>query len=472
MLVTAMGYHPMCKKKTSLQYEARMKTELIPNAHDEHGRTDLCVGSSVSPGAAVERKMFFFERLMYVDGRTPVNCVMVLRLRGALSETSLRIALDQVQKRHPLLRIKVSAQENHPTLVFQTDTAAIPMRIVERTSDEDWSTELRTEWNTPFRLDCEAPIRLVWVRSGEISELLLTGHHCVTDGASLITIFREILQVADQPHLELAPYSPIRSLDDLLPERGAAPGNGSRAGVLAKVALFRLFALTIRTAQPREAQHYVTYWKGNADFSARLTRRSKEEQTTPYAAMCVAFLAAFREVIGPRFKNKMMCPVNIRRYIRNLGADEMFNYAPTIPLGLANGPEQDFWSMARMLKQSMSDKISRLDALEHLRMAEYLHSSVQKLISLLLRRKCSYDCAFSNVGRLEIPDRYAGFSVEECLGVTAALPWRNATTLVTWQFRGQTDVAFVSTENFLPRNQAAAIQQQAIRTLMAALGCA
>jgi hypothetical protein len=74
------------------------------------------------------------------------------------------------------------------------------------------------------------------------------------------------------------------------------------------------------------------------------------------------------------------------------------------------------------------------------------------------------------VGRLDIPDTYTDFRLESFLGVTVALPWRNSTTLVTTQFRGQTDVAFVSNQNFLPRREAIEIQQKAIQTLTAALG--
>lgn len=464
-----MGYDRIVPEKGSLQYEARMTAELNPDLHAAGDLNGVRMNASVCTTEETERKMFFFERLMYVDGRTPVNCVMALRLNGAVSATNLHTALDKVQARHPLLRIRVSARERHPSFIFQSTPGPIPMRVVERKSDEDWNTELLKEWHTPFRLECEPPIRLVWLCSKDISELLLTSHHCVSDGASLITIFREILAVTDQPRLELAPYPPILSLDELLPQKERVADKAG-LGILAKVALFRLFALTIRTAQRVEpGEHYLLYWRADADASARLASRCREEQTTPYAAMCVAFLTAFRRVMGRRFKNKMMCPVNVRRFTRNLGADQMFNYAPTVPLSLARDPDQNFWSMARRLKRSISDKVAGLDALEHLIMAERLHASVQKLISLLLRSKTSYDCAFSNVGRLEIPDGYAAFRVEECLGVTAALPWRNATTLVTSQFRGQTDVAFVADEKFLPRHEAIAIQQRAIETLTAAL---
>jgi hypothetical protein len=245
----------------------------------------------------------------------------------------------------------------------------------------------------------------------------------------------------------------------------------TRLSILSKAALFRAFARTIRTVQPAHtAEHYLIYWNADAETSAALSTRCKAEGTTPYAAMCVAFLDAFRQVMGPRFKNKMMCPVNIRRFIENLDANEMFNYAPTISLSLGRMAKGDFWAAARALRQSMLKKIDRLDAVEQLVTAEHLHSSVSKLISLLLQSKGSYDFAFSNVGRLDIPDSYTDFRLETFLGVTVALPWRNATTLVTTQFRGQTDLAFVSKENFLPKNQALAIQQSAIQTLTAALG--
>jgi len=56
--------------------------------------------------------------------------------------------------------------------------------------------------------------------------------------------------------------------------------------------------------------------------------------------------------------------------------------------------------------------------------AEELQTSIPKVISFLRRSKGSYDFAFSNVGRLDMPDNYQAFRVEGVLGVTVAVPWR------------------------------------------------
>ncbi len=416
----------------------------------------------------MKRKMFFFERLMYVDGLTPVNCVITARIRGDINAESLEAALRKIQGKHPLLGACVVEQDGQPYFAFSATPPRIPVRVVERHGDEDWHNVTVVEWKTPFNMYEGPLIRIAWIKSEGISELMLIGHHCICDGASLIAIFREMLQLLDHPDAQLDSYPPFQSMHDLVP-RDVSSDLKMALLVRSKAALFRLFALTVKTVKTNPpGDHYLIYWRASESQSAALSRRCKAEGATPYTALCVAFLQAFRQVNGTKFKNKMMCPVDIRRFVKDIRADMMFNYAPTVPLALSGDARAGFWDLARALKQSMSEKISRLNGYEHLLAAEQLHTSIPKLISLLRRSKGSYDFAFSNVGRLDMPENYKAFRLESFLGVTVAVPWRNATTLITTHFRGRTDVAFVSNDGFLPQREAAAIQEKAIGMLMEA----
>jgi hypothetical protein len=309
---------------------------------------------------------------------------------------------------------------------------------------------------------------MVWIKSERVSELMLIGHHCICDGTSLITIFREILQVVDQPNVQLTPYLPFQCLQDFVPQEVLS---NVKMALLVKVksSLFRLFALAVKAGHAAPpCEHYLLYWQASAEESAALAHRCKAEGTTPYAAMCVAFLLAFRQVNSKRFKNRIMCPVDIRRFISSIRADVMFNYAPPVPLRIDSriDPRAGFWELAKKLKQSMSGKIGRLNAYEHLMVAEKLQTTIPKVISFLRRSKGSYDFAFSNVGRLDMPDNYRTFRVEGLLGVTVAVPWRNATTLITTNFHGHTDIAFVSNDDFLPYAEALAIKETATKLLI------
>jgi NRPS condensation-like uncharacterized protein len=416
----------------------------------------------------MKRKMFFFERLMYVDGHTPVNCVITARIHGDIEPDDLQLALTKVQGKHPLLRAHAVEEGSQLYFSFRENPLRIPVRVVERNTDEDWKNVTATEWKTSFNMNEGPMVRMVWIKSEGVSELMLIGHHCICDGTSLITIFREILQVVDQPNVQLTPYLPFQCLQDFVPQEVLS---NVKMALLVKVktSLFRLFALAVKAGHAAPpSEHYLLYWRASAEESAALAHRCKAEGTTPYAAMCVAFLLAFRQVNSKRFKNRIMCPVDIRRFISSIRADVMFNYAPPIPLRIDSriDPRAGFWELAKKLKQSMSGKIGRLNAYEHLMVAEKLQTTIPKVISFLRRSKGSYDFAFSNVGRLDMPDNYRTFRVEGLLGVTVAVPWKNATTLITTHFHGHTDIAFVSNDDFLPYAEALAIKETATKLLI------
>jgi NRPS condensation-like uncharacterized protein len=416
-----------------------------------------------------KRKMLFTERLMYVDGQTPVNCVITARLRGFIDYDALTGALDKVQKKHPLLRATVENADAATYFVIHDDPPKVPVRMVARDNDDVWRQIVLDEWMTPFDMSRNPPLRFVWIKGVDVSELMLISHHCISDGASIVSILRETLLCLDCPSAVLEDYAPFESLKDLLPSSVYEDSKLMQRARL-KAKLFRIFATFIPSRSVRPTgQYYFLYWKATAEESSTLIRRCKEQETTPYSSLCVAFLRAFRDVGKSRFKDKVVCPVDVRKFVVSLRSDMLFNYAPTISLNLGKDRDVPFWLAAKKLKQSIHQKVERLSVFEEMVGGEMLHGAVDKLISLLLRSKGTYDFAFSNVGRLDIPDTYKTFRVEEFLGVSVAVPWRNSTTIITTYYNGQIDVTFVANEEFLPIQEGRAIQHHAINVLKASL---
>src|SRR5258708_13192813 len=267
---------------------------------------------------SMKRKMFFFERLMYVDGHTPVNCIITARIHGDIAADDLQLALKKVQSKHPLLRANVVEEGSQVYFSFSENPLKIPVRVVERNSNEDWRNVTTAEWKTPFNMNEGPLVRMVGIKSEGVWEVVVIGEHCICDGTSLITIFREILQVVDQPDMQLTPYPPFQSLQELFPQEVLSD---LKMALLVKVkaALLRVFALTVKAVYAAPAgEHYLIYWQAGSKESAALVDRCKAEGNRPFAGMGVAFLVAFRQGNNGRFKNKDLWPCHSQKFITAL----------------------------------------------------------------------------------------------------------------------------------------------------------
>ncbi len=411
----------------------------------------------------MKRKLIIGERIMYGDGNTPLNSAFVAKITGFVQPHTLHNALEKVQAKHPLLNAGVLIdKKRRPHFVTNERISPIPVRIVERQQEDDWQRESMAEWATPFDMRNGPLCRIVWVRSDDVSELILVCHHCICDGASVAALLQEILAVMDQPDLPLSSYTSFNAIEDLIPapylENKKLQRKGKRSAVLAWLTLsFILW----RKKQPPKGADYLLHWKLDKDSSTAFVRRCKEEGTSVHAALCVALLRAFQQVKGKQARNKVITPVDIRRFISEIKQDTLFAYAPTVNLSLdEEGPAsaKGFWVQAYRLKEELNAKIEELNVFMQLMIGEYIHSSVKLLVKLLKVTNGNHDITFSNMGRLNIAENYRSFEVETIYSPTVAFPWRNPNTMVTTSFRGQMDFVFISNDAFLAYNDAVAIK--------------
>ncbi len=416
------------------------------------------------------RKLILGERIMYVDGMTPVNCVFPVSLRGHFSAEQVKAALRQLQRKHPLLRVRIQkGLRGRPYFLSDGTAPEIPVRVEDSKPYWDWVKVVQEEWVLPWESRNGPLARVVLLPSEDKTMLFLTCPHCICDGATGTTLMRELLYLLDQPGGDIGPsYQGFRSVKELL---GREDKRGWWKGYLKSLVARAFFSLKplgkVRTA----GEAWLEQWQLDEGMSSMLIQQCREQGVTVHAALCVAFLEAYERVKGDAVKGKVICPVDIRRYVRAIKKDTMFAFAPIIELSGASAARgAEFWARCRSLKGELTQKMADVRAGQLLLQSEFYHGIAGKLIRFLCTDPGGHDFTFSNMGRLEIPEEFEHFSVENIYSPTVSFPWRNPTTIVVSSYRGKMDFAYVSNTAFLPQEEGVKIREGAMHRLMDVVG--
>ncbi len=406
---------------------------------------------------------------MYLNGRVPIAIVLPIEIRGQLSEERLRNALAGLQAKHLLLRCLITYKDGRPWYEVQEPPPPISLRIIPRRSTDDWVRESAHEEARLFNAG-EPLIRLTWLRGEDASELLLTCHHCLCDGVSTVTLLRELLLLHDDPEQDIGHDDSLHHYEDLLPDE-VQQDRRLRRRIRWVTALLR-FLIRFFPSGPALPYNdrYTLRWILDSPTLQALSRRCDAEGVSVFGALSVALILGFRRVCGTRTVRKFTVPVDPRKFLPKLQADQLFLIAPTIDLFLETPDlnrvtETDFWHLARSLKADMRQKIDKLGARfhKHLLGLEYLHPVYGKLIALGRSRPAPCNVSLSYLGRLDLTRDYRDFRLEAVHSPSAALT--PSPLLVLSRFADCLDFSFIADEKCLSRAQAMTIRDTAMSIL-------
>jgi amino acid adenylation domain-containing protein len=145
---------------------------------------------------------FAQERLWFIDwlapGSTSYNIASALRLSGRLDLSALERSLNEIARRHEILRTTFPQSDSGPVQTIWAPRA-IELRVLDLSDRAEWDREaevrrvISEEVRRPFELS-EGPlwrVRLLRLRVEE-HVALLTMHHIITDGWSFGVLTREL----------------------------------------------------------------------------------------------------------------------------------------------------------------------------------------------------------------------------------------------------------------------------------------
>ncbi len=153
-------------------------------------------GAGDPPLSFAQQRLWFLDRM---DKAAAVyNMPVALQLRGRLDAALLERALNEIVRRHEILRTSFPLVDDSPIQnISETSTVSLPPEDLSEVSCEDGrrrARELaRMEADRAFDLEKEGPLRVRLLRLGPDEHvLLLTLHHIAADGWSMSILVEEL----------------------------------------------------------------------------------------------------------------------------------------------------------------------------------------------------------------------------------------------------------------------------------------
>ncbi|QSQ15457.1 non-ribosomal peptide synthetase [Myxococcus landrumensis] len=150
----------------------------------------------VLPLATGQERLWFLDRLL--PDTAQYNVHLGLRVRGALDVQVLRRSLDEVVRRHEVLRTRFPEVDGSPRQVIEPSERGAELTVIERLGLSEQAREAELVRcseelsRKPFDLSSGPLLRVTLVAVGpDDFGLFFTQHHIITDGWSLGVFIRE-----------------------------------------------------------------------------------------------------------------------------------------------------------------------------------------------------------------------------------------------------------------------------------------
>ncbi len=317
----------------------------------------------------MQRQLGAFESaLTFSDEHAPLNVVAVLRLDAGPSPAALRRALDALEKRHPLLWVRIEKAAGQYFFDRRRATA-IALRLVERDGDQAWIDEVENELDTRLDVGAEGPLRCVYLQArapgedglGQGAEILFTFHHAIMDGASAVSLLAELLaacaaaEAGGDPEIG-EPLSPLPAAEELFPP----PYQGWRRRARLAVFLLRQLGREVFDRWRAKGRWHappcgptrsrILSFRLSEAETAALVRRSRRRRLTLHSVFEAALLLAVAHHLypGQDLPLRHLAFANLRPYLKPPPAPEDLGacFAMLRSTSFLH-PGRELWELAR-----------------------------------------------------------------------------------------------------------------------------
>ena len=317
-----------------------------------------------APAAGTRTMVGLEEAMRITDEVAPFSVVSVLRLEGRLPEPALRAALDELQRRHPLLRACIRPAGKAHAYYFDA-AGPIPLDVVRRSGPDSWVAAVEDELGRRLDVAAGPLIRCRYLADERGGDLIVTIPHNILDAASAAPLFRELLALCagQEPEADDHAQEGRTPAPALYPKAymgaGLAMASAAQMGrQMVDELQFRWQSRGVRTAPIVEIDKghgRILPIKFSAATTAALVQASRQHRITLNAMLSAAMLSAVQRCLypSPRVPLRHIIFSDLRSRLRQTVPESMLGCYLTM-FRVTVMVEQDgaFWDLARQVQES------------------------------------------------------------------------------------------------------------------------
>ncbi len=297
---------------------------------------------------------------------------MIATILGNVSVDELKRVIIKMQLRHPILNAHLYS-EGKEVYSLAERTLDIPIKVIKRTSDEQWRDEIIQQHKIPLKMEQGPLIRFILLYSAEISDLIIFCQHTICDGISLAYLARDIMIYLGDPtkKVELLPPVPLVNEDNI-------PSD------IKPSLMMRIFGKSINKKWEKDelifnyddfyALHKA-FWK-KYTYKAHLYELSKEDTeslilacrkngVTINTALIIAFAIAQNHLNSKssKYLQNLSFAVNLRELLNDPIAEQFGFFAGGMQLKFKYSDKDSYWEAAKKFHNKATPSEARKQAL-------------------------------------------------------------------------------------------------------------